>query len=188
MRLRATPHPTPQAHASGQRRRRHRRHRAILAATGEILVIIDDDMRVGPDFLSEHLQAHKAGADVVLGYIRQPATTTPLALSERFHLQQLEAMVRGFTSGRVQVRGVHLCTGNVSIRRDLYLESGGFDTTLARSEDRELGIRLEKLGARLAFAKTAVTDHHSDHTSKDRWLERAHLYGIWDARIGREAP
>ena len=164
------------------------RHRAILAATGKIMVIVDDDMRVGPKFLAEHLKPHAAGADVVLGYIRQPPTGARLALFERFHIQQLESTVRGFTSGRVTVRGVHLCTGNVSVRRDLYLRSGGFDTTLPRSEDRELGIRLEKLGARLVFSKTATTDHHSDHTSRDRWLERAHRYGIWDARIGEKHP
>jgi serine acetyltransferase/GT2 family glycosyltransferase len=164
------------------------RHRAILEATGEIIVIVDDDMRVGADFLAEHLRAHAAGADVVLGQIRQPAIGDRLALFERFHTQQIEANARRFASGRAKVRGVHLCTGNLSIRRDLYLRAGGFDTTLPRSEDRELGIRLEKLGARLAFSETAATDHHSDHASRDSWLERAHRYGIWDARIGEKHP
>ncbi len=164
------------------------RHRAILAARGKIIVILDDDMRLGPEFLAEHLRAHAAGADVVLGFIRQPPSGDRLALFERFHTRQLEATARAFTSGRQKVRGVHLCTGNVSLRRNFYLRAGGFDLTLPRSEDRELGIRLEKLGARLVFSATASTEHHSSHTSSADWLERARRYGIWDARIGAKHP
>jgi hypothetical protein len=79
---------------------------------------------------------------------------------------------------------VHLCTGNVSFRRAQYLAVGGFDRTLARSEDRDLGIRLEHAGARFTFAENAYTVHESDHNSLEVWLKRAFLYGIYDSRIG----
>ncbi len=35
------------------------RHRGIGAARGDIVVIIDDDMELGPEFLSRHLEAHE---------------------------------------------------------------------------------------------------------------------------------
>ena len=33
----------------------------IRAATAEVLVIVDDDMRISPSFLREHLELHEAG-------------------------------------------------------------------------------------------------------------------------------
>jgi GT2 family glycosyltransferase len=91
--------------------------------------------------------------------------------------------VAAFRAG-LPARGVHLCTGNVSFRRADYLAVGGFDRSLARSEDRDLGIRLEQAGARFTFAEDAYTVHESDHTSLEVWLKRAFLYGIYDSRIG----
>jgi hypothetical protein len=76
----------------------------------------------------------------------------------------------------------------VSFTKKEYLAVGGFDLTLGRSEDRELGVRLEKAGARLAFAKEAVTVHRTDHTDREVWLRRAFQYGVFDLRISRLHP
>src|SRR4051794_19503775 len=45
------------------------RHTGVLMAAGEVLVIVDDDMQVGPHFLARHLNAHAAGRRVALGRI-----------------------------------------------------------------------------------------------------------------------
>jgi GT2 family glycosyltransferase len=159
------------------------RHRGIVEAKADVILIVDDDMRLPPTLLEEHLRRHRQGHSVVLGHIRAAPRLSQMPLFERFHAQQLERQVAAFRAG-LPARGVHLCTGNVSFRRSAYLAVGGFDRTLARSEDRDLGIRLERAGARFTFAEDAYTVHESDHTSLELWLKRAFLYGVYDSRIG----
>lgn len=164
------------------------RHHAIEQARGEIIVIVDDDMRLPTNFLSSHLKAHDEGAEVVQGLIRTAPSVSSMPLFERFHAQQLEETVADYENGRYAFRGSHLCTGNVSFRRALYWAVGGFDKTLPRSEDRELGIRFEKSGAKLRFCAQAETTHLSDHDNVDVWLERGFKYGLWDSRISKKHP
>jgi GT2 family glycosyltransferase len=164
------------------------RDRGVRLARAPVVVITDDDMRVGPDFLLRHLEAHRAGATVVLGHIASSDNLDKMPVFERFHAAQLERFVRGVRTGRVSVHGVHVCTGNLSFRREDYLTLGGFDAKLKRSEDRELGVRLEKHGARLTFAEGAITRHESDHTDLDVWLRRCFLYGVYDRKIAAKHP
>jgi hypothetical protein len=84
------------------------------------------------------------------------------------------------------VHGDAMCTGNVSLRRADYASIGGFDASLPCSEDRDLGIRLERYGAQPTFSERAYTVHHSDHTDLQRWLARARLYGHCDSRIAEK--
>jgi serine acetyltransferase/glycosyltransferase involved in cell wall biosynthesis len=161
------------------------RQHGVELAKGDIVVIIDDDMEVPPDFLRRHLEAHDAGLDVVLGHIMTPHDSDVRALHERFHMHHLEQQIEAFRAGTKAVRGVHLCTGNVSFRRALFNDVGGFDRSLKRSEDREIGIKFEKHGARIGFGFDAKSIHKSDHDSLDRWLDRAYKYGIFDRKIAK---
>jgi glycosyltransferase involved in cell wall biosynthesis len=161
------------------------RHRGICAASGEVIVTVDDDMSLPPTFLASHEARHREGLRVVLGLIRPAPDLGGKPLFERFHADQLERQVASYRAGR-RVRGVHVCTGNVSFRREDYLALGGFDVTLGRSEDRDLGIRLELAGAPFVFDEAAFSIHHSDHADRKVWLKRAFSYGVSDTRIARK--
>ncbi len=164
------------------------RHRGAQAAAGEILVFVDDDMSLGPDFLRQHDAAHARGASVVQGYIAPPDDRAALPLFERFHAHHLGRFLLNVQRGRARLRGLDVCTGNVSVRRAAYHAVGGFDLTLGRSEDRELGLRLEKAGYKLALALAAKSRHRSDHDRLEVWLRRALAYGVFDLRIARKHP
>jgi len=164
------------------------RHAGVLEAKAPIVVITDDDMLVPAEFLAEHLKAHDAGYTLVLGHIDTEPGITNKPLFERFHAEQLGRFVARYSKEPTGVRGVMVCTGNVSFRRDDYLRVGGFDRSLDRSEDRELGVRLEKAGARLFFAKDARTINRSDHADLDVWMLRNFRYGIYDSRIHHKHP
>lgn len=160
------------------------RQKGIELAAGEIVVIIDDDMAIPPDFLESHLRAHDAGLDVVMGFI-QPPTDARLPLFEKFHADQLVKFASAVEAG-APVKGVHLATGNVSFKRADFLEVGGFDPSLKRSEDRELGIRFEKARKRLGFSRKAYVVHNSDHASLEGWMNRSFQYGVYDTRISEK--
>ncbi len=164
------------------------RDTGITAARGEIIVIIDDDMRVPPNFVGAHLRAHASGADVVMGHIRAPADDDEMSLFERFHQVSRDRFVAAHTGGAVPADGSWLCTGNVSFRRDAYVEVGGFDRNLRRCEDRDLGIRFERAGRRIVFSTEAWTNHHTDHADVGTWRTRSRLYGTSDAKIGEKHP
>jgi serine acetyltransferase/glycosyltransferase involved in cell wall biosynthesis len=162
------------------------RHNGATVASGEVILFIDDDMFAPPALLAEHLRVHDRDPKaVVLGRIRQDASMK-VTLFDRFHLRVLDRLTDAVRSGRQTLRGVDVWTGNVSMRRAHYVAVGGFDLSLERSEDAELGVRLEKHGATFHLSEEAFSVHSSDHTSLQGWMNRAYRYGIFDSRIGKK--
>jgi GT2 family glycosyltransferase len=161
------------------------RNHAARLATGELLVFLDDDMRVGPDFVAAHARAHAGGPVVALGRI--VPGERPLPLFERWHAHQIERLAESFRAGE-RPRGVHLYTGNVSLRRDDFIAAGGFDTSLPNSEDIELGLKLEALGRPFVYLPGATSRHESDHESLDAWRARAHRYGRCNRVVAQKHP
>lgn len=164
------------------------RHRGILQARAAHIVILDDDMRIEPDFLAQHLAAHEGrGAHVVLGRLRPPAGER-LELFDRYQLDSLDKLAARAAVDPAAVHGSDLYTGNVSFRRDDYLRVGGFDPAFRISEDAELGIRLELAGATFALSDAATSYHASDHTSVAKWMARSEEYGRADAAVSDKHP
>ncbi|MBN2715710.1 MAG: glycosyltransferase [Deltaproteobacteria bacterium] len=165
------------------------RHRGIQLAKGELIIIIDDDMWVPDDFIEAHLRCHQQRARVVLGDIRPTRDIAKRPIFERAQAYQFarfgERMKRGEPA-----KG-NFWTGNVSFRKSDYELVGGFDPSLRRSEDKELGIRFEKLMGHLGnearvWSESAYVIHNSDHDQKHFWLNRSFNYGIYDSRIGKK--
>ena len=162
------------------------RDRAARLAQGEILIIVDDDMRVPPGFLQAHLRCHVPGARrAVLGPIEPDKDAPKRGIFERYNAHRLHTFAAAAAAGRLRLRGNSLCSGNLSLRRADYLAVGGFDKSLRRSEDAELGLRLEQSGVELVFAADAPVSHDSDRPDHE-WLARAHQYGRADLRIARK--
>jgi serine acetyltransferase/glycosyltransferase involved in cell wall biosynthesis len=164
------------------------RQAACALATGDVLVFLDDDMRVGTDFLATHLSLHADAHVVVLGRIAPAPSLTALPLFEQYHARQLDRWHHAMVSGTDRARGTQLCMGNVSMTRADFEAVGGFDPSLIRSEDRELGVRLEQAGCVLRYGADAVSIHCSDHDSLEVWLRRAYLYGRYDHKISQKHP
>jgi GT2 family glycosyltransferase len=161
------------------------RDRGIREADTDLILLVDDDMEIGPNFVAAHVTLHEVATPrVVLGRIRPDPGLAHMPLFERFHAEMLDRFAADVDSRRLAVSGTHLCSGNVSFRRADYVAVGGFDPTLDRSEDAELGIRFEKAGLELFFSRQAFSTHRSDHSSLRVWMRRAYRYGINDRQIG----
>jgi GT2 family glycosyltransferase len=161
------------------------RHTGIRLSSGSSIVIVDDDMRLDPTFIAGHLAALEGGADVVYGVIE--GTDHDDSLFTRFHQRHIDLWLTDMRSGGVP-RGDHLCTGNVAFTRSAYDRVGGFDRSLVRCEDRDLGIRLEFADATFAFAPDARSVHRSDHVDVGQWRRRSAIYGASDAVIANKHP
>lgn len=164
------------------------RDRGIRTASGQRVVITDDDMELSPDFLSAHLAAaaNDPKSTVVLGAIRPTDNWTTKPLFDVVGEFRLAARHQEFISKNINPEPWELVTGNVSYPRELYLAVGGFNSSLRLWEDLELGHRLGRIGAKIVFSSQAWTVHHSDIGDYDRWLKRQFNHGsaavqVWQA-------
>jgi len=164
------------------------RQKGVDLARGKVIVVVDDDMQVKPTFLERHLAQHIDDRTVVLGRLRPDQKLAEMPLFERFYARVMANKAEEFAAGKATVRGHDVYTGNVSFPRQLFLEAGGFDPQFRALEDEELGIRLEKAGARFAFANDAESVHGSDWTSMKKWMERAYRDGVYQAKVSRKHP
>ncbi len=164
------------------------RQRGVTLARGKIIVVIDDDMQVGPKYLTSHLETHTGPDMVVLGRLRPDADLSGMPLYERYYARVMGRAGDAYASGKVPVRGHNLYTGNVSFDRELFVRVGGFDPVFRALEDEELGIRFEKAGAHFGFADAAESVHGSDRTSMETWMNRAYRDGIYQTKVGKKHP
>jgi serine acetyltransferase/GT2 family glycosyltransferase len=162
------------------------RHRGVTLSRAPVVLFLDDDMQVGATVVEAHLELHERDdRAVVLGRIL-PDPALESALFERFHAQMLATFAAAVLAGKKPLRGQNVYTGNLSMRRAAYLAVGGFDASFGHSEDAELGVRLEKAGARFYLSDDASSVHSSDRESLEAFRRRAKAYGAFDSRIGKK--
>jgi len=149
------------------------------AARGTYLAFLNNDMRVDPRWLIEMVEAIQTADDVVSVGARiltwDGSGIDFVGGTLNFYGMgfQPEDMVKAS-------EGVHevlfACGGAMLIRRDIFLESGGFDESFfAYFEDVDLGWRLWVLGYRVLLAPRAVAYHRGHATGKKFEVERRAL-------------
>jgi serine acetyltransferase/GT2 family glycosyltransferase len=162
------------------------RQAGVEATRGEVMLFIDDDMRVlDKGFLKSHLRHHADGARrVVLGNIIPPKSNPPRRAFEYFYERSIDKMYERFRKQEAKPRGQNLYTGNVSLPRAVFLAAGGFSTSYRHAEDKELGLRIEaRTGAEFVWEPEAVSEHYSNTPSFASFGNRAYEYGLADCRI-----
>lgn len=139
-------------------------NRGIIAATGEFVVLLDDDMEAEPRLLTAHVAAHHAsGERGVVGAAPIPvdegASPAALFIANKFnrHLERLAE-----PGHRFAVRDFY--SGNFSIRRHVMLRVGLFDESfkIYGNEDIELSLRLRAAGVELIYNAEAVAIQHNN--------------------------
>jgi validoxylamine A glucosyltransferase len=164
------------------------RNMGVRLATAPLIVFTDTGVRVGPDYLIEHLAAHTVPGRLVVGYAygyRPKLHNTELInLLEELPPEQVVAKLRskwsfwdarhpdfarvGFNVDKMQVPWLFAWTLNLSVRRADFWKVGGFDEDYNGwgVEDVDLAYRLFSHGHRLVLSRKAwaiETPHERDN-------------------------
>ena len=172
------------------------RQRGAGIARGELLIFLDDDMKIAASFVAAHLTAHEGRPRAaVVGRLRALPSIDRMSLFERYHARMLDLRAaQADETGAAMERpenglpGPELFGGNLSIPRALFFEAGGFDADLRLCEDVDLGIRLERIGVRIFLSHEAQSVHASDPMSTERWLHRSNRDGVYATRVAHKHP
>jgi phosphatidylinositol alpha-1,6-mannosyltransferase len=128
----------------------------------EAILFVDDDIRCGPDLVSEHLRGlTQPNVGMVAGGIDEP--TFGRGSSQPGHFSSWTATPsRGFESTG-ECRVSHVPGGNFSAWRSVLQRAGGFDEALAPGaalyEETELCLRVRKSGFDILFRGSARLQH-----------------------------
>ena len=144
------------------------RNRGGQAATGRILMFLEDDIEASELLVAAHMRAHEMHpGGVILGYFPLGqdlerddifADITRLEWSEIFTSQR-------DPSHRFDFRDMN--NTNISMPRDLFISIGGYDENFSACEDLELGVRLLEQQVRFYFVPEAACVHNPTLSEAD---------------------
>jgi glycosyltransferase involved in cell wall biosynthesis len=143
------------------------RQEGIEAASGDVVVLLDDDVIAAPGLVAGHARHHlDREPKLVVGYMpnewrRLPPGRRGIAYIYRRAYEQHRA---GWAADPAFV--LHgLYGGNLSMPRSEFLRVGIEGLAVQRGQDdREFGIRCAKAGIRPVFDPTLVAEHLYDRT------------------------
>ena len=141
--------------------------------TGEVLVFIDSDVAVHPDALHRIVQAFEQDPelDAVMGaYDDAP-----------FHpgfVSQFKNLMHSFVHRQGNRRASTFWCGCGAVKRAVYLEHGGLDSSYEAIEDLEFGLRLHRSGRRLGLDPEIQGKHLKHWTLWNLLVTDVFLRGI----------
>jgi glycosyltransferase involved in cell wall biosynthesis len=161
------------------------RNFGIREATGDIIIIIDDDVIPHPDLVLRHAEFHRqhpAAHEAAVGevYVPEHLMDDPMSL---FHAHYSYTNFQE----RSRLNFLDFWTCNVSFKRQFMLDHGMFDVRILDLEDIEVGYRLECAGMHLYHLPVAK-GQHIHQTNPARIATRARHAGAWLYRIAERVP
>lgn len=139
------------------------RNAAIRAATGELILLMDDDFICTPGLLRRHSASHdRPGPSLVHGPVLvapDSARTMARSIVEQFYEEyhrSLDPEMELRFPAKPSTFMILTFISNSSVPRQALLDAGGFDEKIFTSEDLELGLRLWKMGVRFRFQPEAI--------------------------------
>ena len=150
------------------------RNTGIEAATGDVLLFLDADMRPEPDFVRQHAMLHRDTA--VAGAVSH-AVLEGLDPSDPYH-RYLESRRGAKAVGPERpLPFKYFIIGYTSVKAHVVREVGGFDERLSYGEDLDFAYRIaQRYPDGLRYSNRPVV-HHYDHGSLDDRIAKLCEFG-----------
>jgi glucosyl-dolichyl phosphate glucuronosyltransferase len=171
------------------------RNTGVAVGGGDIVAFLDDDARPEPDWLERLMEAYDDPAVMAVGGVARPVWPDRRPDHMPPELDWLVGCTYlGQPVERADVRNLWGC--NMSVRRAVFDEIGGFDEDAGRvgliplgAEETEFCIRIaqRKPGSRVVFEPTAVV-HHRVTPARTEFAylrSRSHAEGVSKAAMAR---
>lgn len=159
------------------------RNAGARLASGTHLLFLDADCLAAPDLIAQLAAAHQHGLPVVSGAV-VPDCAGYWALCD--NLLSFAPWLAASQAGERR----YLPSLCLSIERDLFLASGGFDERFAGAagEDTDLSLRLKARGARLFCEPAATVVHQPARSTPAAVWRHLRMFGRVQRRIQRHYP
>ncbi len=161
------------------------RNLGVEHASGDVVLFLDDDVLPAPELIERHAGRHRADPDAVVVGPMLPPSGWPRSVWVRWEEEKLARQYQAMRDGVYACTPRQFYSGNASVRRAHFLETGGFDPAFARAEDVELGYRLRDRRARFVFDPEAAVEHFASR-SLAAWQRTPYQYGRYDVIMGRD--
>jgi glycosyltransferase involved in cell wall biosynthesis len=153
----------------------------VKRASGDLLVLMDDDVEPTDAMITQHVRRHGERDDlVVVGYMPIGDTADTQNLATAAYSLDYERVMERYERDPRRIL-FDLWTGHVSLRREAYLKACDGDDKWPRSafyEDRHLGLQLHRMGLVGRFDRELKAYHrHAGDLSSFRRSARAMGYG-----------
>ncbi|RQG92068.1 glucosyl-dolichyl phosphate glucuronosyltransferase [Natrarchaeobius chitinivorans] len=167
------------------------RTRGAEIATGDVVAFIDDDAVAEPDWIAELARVYEGTDAIAVGGHAKPdwVTEKPEFFPAEFYWL-VGCDERGMGEHMDELRNTY--GSNISFRRDVFLNVGGYDENTGRKGDRHIQAHEAPVCIRMANAygkgviynKQAVVNHKLfDYRGEFRWLVFRSFWQGYSKRI-----
>lgn len=147
------------------------------AASGDLLIFYDDDMRPEQDSISKHVEFHSNYKDSICGgnqledlkVLKTDIQRYKAYLSRKWTAKHSEGL------NELSEKDLFLTAANMSVPKRLFLELGGFDEQLNDAEDYEFAARALSKGVPVYFDKSNLA-WHNDFITCNSYIRRQRQY------------
>ena len=157
-------------------------NQAVAATTGELVVLLNNDMSPHPDYLKPAVKHFNDRQLYGVGFSELNRENFANIFWKDGYIQYNEGI-----SQKVHITG-WVAGGGAIVRREYFQKLGGFDSIYAPfySEDLDIGYRAWKSGYKLLWEPQSIIEHkHESSTSRfpknfsDYVKERNRLLAVW---------
>ena len=186
-----------QAHAGT----RAARSAGVKKATGDVVLLMDDDVVAGEHLVTGHALRHRdVDHLVVVGYMPVVATDSDSAIRalSRIYAHEYESHCDEIEADRRLIL-LHLWGGNVSLRRADYLSidylEADTEAMQVEHEDQYLGVRCHQTGLTGVFDRTLYAEHRHQRdaegflrSARIRAMAKWQLHSLFPEFLGALDP
>jgi glycosyltransferase involved in cell wall biosynthesis len=151
------------------------RNRGAAAASGDLLIFIDDDICLQTDAVERHRNLHlNQPGKIIFGHLE--LTSTPGSKDDFLtYRRTVEASWGKHQQSEISLQQFAFTSANLSMSKSIFNSLQGFDPTLRDSEDFDFGIRALLLGIPIHYEK-AIKGYHDDIVDLPHYVARHREY------------